>query len=64
MKSQKDLILNHLKKIGGITPLDALRKYGCFRLGSRICELRQEGNHIDTIMVEQHGKRFAKYILK
>ena len=38
----------HLQK-SPLTPLDALMKYGCFRLSARINELRQIGYHIETI---------------
>lgn len=47
-ESQKQQILEHLKKHGGITPLDALERYGCLRLGARICDLRREGWTIRT----------------
>lgn len=62
--SQKKSILEWLKTHEGITPLEALDEIGCFRLGGRICELRQEGWPIETEMVQQNGKRFAKYLLK
>jgi len=57
-------ILEHLRMCSGITPLEALELYGCFRLGARIHELRKEGHVIDTKIVEKNGKRFALYILK
>jgi hypothetical protein len=46
-----------------ITPIQALEKWGIFRLGARILELRQEGHNIVTTMMEKNGKRFAKYQL-
>lgn len=61
MKSQKKLIKNHLKKYGQITPLEALQKYGCFRLGARIYELRKEGERIETKTAT--GKCYAIYSL-
>jgi len=62
--SQKRSILYHLKIIGPITPLEALERYGCFRLGARIYDLRREGYAINKRMVIQ-GKRtrFAEYFL-
>jgi hypothetical protein len=60
--SQTIQIYNHLKS-KPITPLEALRKYGCFRLASRINELRNEGIDVKTEMVTKNGKRFAKYYL-
>ncbi len=62
--SQENDILYHLRNIGSLTPLDALQKYGCFRLGARILELRQEGYDIKTTMIEYNGKRFANYSLE
>lgn len=46
-----------------ITPIQALNKFGIFRLGARILELRQSGYDIVTIMQQENGKRFAKYKL-
>ncbi len=48
MTSTKQLILEHLKHFGSIEPLTALREYGCYRLGARISDLRQEGYNIVT----------------
>ena len=44
--SQKQEILAHLKAGKGMTPIDALSKFGCLRLGARIYELRGEGYNI------------------
>ncbi len=47
-----------------ITPLDALRRWGCFRLGARIWELRRDGlSNIRTDRVTVNGKSFAQYYL-
>lgn len=62
--SQEFDILLHLRDYGSITPLDALRKFGCFRLGARINDLRNQGYEIETIMTTINKKRFAKYVLK
>lgn len=59
--SQESDIIYHLKNIGPITQLECLNKYGCFRLASRINNLRQEGYNIITDTVESNGKRFASY---
>lgn len=64
MKSQTTAIKADLEKGRKITPLDALKKYGCFRLGARINDLRNEGHHIITKIVKKDGKRFAQYSLK
>lgn len=60
---QTSEILIHLIDHEKITPMEALNKYGCFRLASRINDLRREGHDIKTKMVESNGKRFAEYSL-
>lgn len=44
-----------------LTPLDALDKFGCFRLGARIWDLRQNGHAIEAQLIERNGKRFCEY---
>lgn len=63
MATQTDHILRHLKSLGNITPVEALRDYGCFRLGARIYDLRRAGHEIETELVAYHGKRFASYLM-
>jgi hypothetical protein len=46
-----------------ITPIQALNKWGCFRLGARIHDLRKMGYMIQTINQQANGKTFAKYKL-
>lgn len=60
--SQQSRVLRHLKR-GALDPLTALRRYGCFRLGARIYELKRKGHQIVSELVEQNGKRFARYRL-
>lgn len=62
--AQAKMIAAHLKAGNTITALEALQKFGCFRLGARIADLRKAGYNIDTKMVEQNGKRFAQYTMK
>ena len=61
--SQKEQILQYLQQHGTITPIEALNEIGSFRLSARIAELREEGYHIETNMVQQNGKEFAEYKL-
>jgi len=63
-KSQAQEIYEYLQSGKSLTPLEALEKFGCFRLGARIYELKQADHKIETIMVEQNGKRFASYKLE
>lgn len=61
--SQTDRILAHLQR-EPITPLQALRLYGCLRLGARILDLRSKGYAISTDLIEVSGrKRVARYSL-
>ena len=62
--SQTQQILAHLKSGKSITPLEALNDYGCFRLGARIYELKQDGHTIETDRFETPtGKKVARYRL-
>lgn len=62
--SQADAILAHLNAHGTITPLEALERYGCFRLASRIFELRQRGIKIESeSMRTPGGAEVARYRL-
>ena len=45
------------------TQMEALRKFGCMRLGARIFDLKEQGYNIKTTMISKNNKRFAKYQL-
>ncbi|WP_218966269.1 helix-turn-helix domain-containing protein [Snodgrassella alvi] len=63
--TQTSQILEYMRAGNSITPLDALRKFGCMRLGARIYDLKQDGYVINTLMVkdEKSGRRYARYSL-
>jgi hypothetical protein len=61
MKTQNEQIKAYLSKGKSITPIDALNKFGCFRLSARIKNLRDEGLIITTKYVTKEGKTFASY---
>lgn len=63
-KSQCGEILAYLQTGLSLSPLEALEKFGCFRLGGRIYDLRKQGHKIETVMVGKNGKRFASYSLR
>lgn len=45
-----------------ITPLDALNRFGCFRLGARIWDLRNAGmNIVNEWCTLKNGKKVAAY---
>lgn len=62
--TQRDRILNHLQRGGSLTPLDALRLYGCLALSQRIGELKRLGNDIETLMIAKGRKRYAAYRMR
>lgn len=47
-----------------LTPFQALVRFGCFRLASRIKEIKRRGYKVGREMVHQDGKVFAAYFLK
>ena len=67
--SQEKLILEFLRENRtGITPMDALNLFGCFRLGARIKALRDAGHIIATEMETHENERgdkktYARYFL-
>lgn len=66
-KSQNQQILEYLLEGKSITPIEALNKFGCFRLSARIADLRAEGYPIHTELVNEKdngvNKRYARYML-
>lgn len=65
-KSQNQAIREYLEAGHSITPLEALNKFNCFRLGARIADLKKLGLRIvaRTIKDPNTGKRYANYVLE
>jgi len=63
LANQNQTILAHLKEGKTITPIQALNAYGCFRLASRIHELRTEGHNIECKFDSDGEKRWGVYKL-
>lgn len=61
--TQNQQIKSYLAKGKSITPIQALNKFGCFRLAARISDLRNEGLNIATKIVTKEGKSYASYRL-
>ena len=67
--SHRSLIRRHLLSGKSITVIEALREYVCYRLASRISELKKDGMNIERQMVEKINSvtgqpmRFARYYL-
>jgi hypothetical protein len=67
--TQKEKILQYIEDNGSITPLDALREFGCMRLASRVSELKRDGYPIATKMETSKNRngepvRYARYEMK
>ena len=63
-KTQKQKVLIHLQEGKGITPLEALTKFGAFRLSAIIFDLKKDGYDIQTDMIKNGGKHYANYSIK
>lgn len=66
--TQCNMIAEYLKSGKSITPMDALRKFGCMRLASRIHDLKERGMKITGSMVydtddEGNNKKWKVYWL-
>lgn len=63
-KSQTDKIAAALWAGERITALDALRRFGCLRLGGRIWDLKTRGVPVQSKMIAAGGKRISEYYIK
>ena len=62
--TQKLAILTHLKTGRSLSPLKALGLYGCYRLASRVNDLRKDGHTIETVIqADGTGRNYAQYRL-
>ncbi len=62
-ESQNDQIKQWLLDGHSITALEALNRFRCFRLASRISDLKQQGLPIEKQMIDNGESRFAQYYL-
>ena len=63
--SQNKQIADYLNKGKKLTTIDALNKFGCFRLASRINDLRNDGMNIVTKTIKlDNNKQVAQYSIK
>lgn len=65
--TQCEKIRTYLNDHGSITPLDAMREFGCMRLASRISEMIKAGEKITKVTVKDKNRygetvHYAKYI--
>jgi hypothetical protein len=60
--SQNEMIENYLLNGGKITALEALNKFRCFRLASRITDLKKKGLPIQSAFISvDSGKKVKQY---
>ena len=69
MNNQADMILRYMQDCGTITPLDAMREFGCMRLSARIWDLRHAGHRISQTLVTSKNRygnttTYAEYRLE
>lgn len=67
--SQCERIVDYMRQFGTITQLEALRDLGCFRLASRINDLKRKGYSIRREMItvkNRYGEdvQIARYRLE
>lgn len=63
--SQCNMIADWLRKGYSITSLEALNMFGCFRLASRIHDLKERGMNIGKkIVTLPNQKRVCEYFLQ
>lgn len=68
MTPQAEQLLEHMKKHGTLTQIEAYEQYGCFRLASRIHEIRMAGIGIESELKKGKNRygvdcRYAEYRL-
>lgn len=63
-RRQRDKVIDYLATGKPLTPLMALRRFGCMRLGARIWELREDGHRIKAELVKRGEARVAQYRLE
>jgi hypothetical protein len=58
-------IYKYLKEGNRLTSLDAMRRFGCTRLASRIYDIKQryleKKEYVADMWIEKQGKRFKEY---
>ena len=65
-ESQCNKVLHFIETEGSITPIDALREFGCMRLASRVSDLKRKGYPITREMESTKNRygetvRYARY---
>ena len=61
MLAQNKRILKFMQRGNAITPMSALKMFGCFRLSGRVYDLRRDGHKIERTMKRRGRRNFAEY---
>lgn len=66
--TQCEKILQYIEETGSITPLDALREFGCMRLASRMCDIKKMGYAVKKEMETGENRNgepvhYARYFI-
>jgi hypothetical protein len=64
MKTQTESILEYLQAGNKLTPLEALNKFGCFRLGARIWDIKHLGHDIKSELIKVNNKYVSQYSME
>lgn len=59
-ETQKAKILAYMLEGNTITPLEALNRFKCFRLGARIADLKDDGYEIQSKFVSTPSEKKVK----
>ena len=67
--TQIEKIIDYIETEGSITPIDALREFGCMRLASRMSDLKRLGYPVISKMETSKNRRgepvrYARYSFK
>lgn len=62
-ESQNKVLRKHLESGKSIAPMQALNRFGIYRLAARIRNLKDDGMNISTTMIYLNPVKFAKYKL-
>ena len=55
--TQVQLILEYIDEFGSITPLEAMRDIGCYRLSARISDIKKLGYPVKTEIISVKNRR-------
>ena len=66
--TNKQMILQYIMDNGSITPVDAMREFGCMRLAARIADIKADGYKIIRTIetgTNRYGKKvkYARYAI-